>query len=277
MKKASVFLVLVVLLALVIAGFGYVPFRIKDSDRYVLYSRTSGWEAVDPGTHRFDWRWELLIPRNVEIYRFPDLEQTIRITSTRSLPSADLYARFLAGEPEFSTSIDLDLVIAVRDEYLGELAADGLRPQTLETWFDRFDARISLAVLTITEQEIDRFSRNVSDSRFYEQYESALVTRLEERFPEIRVKTVIPRSITVPDLALYQLGRETYQTVQTVRREALVSATVAQANEEAADQRNMELLDQYGQILTEYPVLLDYLSIVAESGGDPLNITVPLQ
>ena len=38
------------------------------------------------------------------------------------------------------------------------------------------------------------------------------------------------------------------------------------------DEERRRALEEYGRILQEYPVLLDYFRLIAESGADPLNL-----
>lgn len=275
MKKIVALLIIVLFVALVLGAVGYLPFRLSDEGTNVMHTRSSGWQLVGVEPRLFDWRWELLIPKNVTFYTFPRIERTVRITSERFLPSAELYSRMLSGEPDFKTRISIDMVVTVREDSLPELVELGLLPDAVDEWFDRYEARISQNTLLIVEQELNRLDTGADD--VFSALSESISLRTEERFPELSVVTIVPRELSVPDLELYETAKRMYFDLQTAREGALRAAALEQAEIGAEEQRRMEQFNQYGEILTEYPVLLEYLSIVAEHGGDPLSITVPPQ
>ena len=96
--------------------------------------------------------------------------------------------------------------------------------------------------------------------------------RIEERFPEITLESVVPEEINLPDLDLYALARETYRTVQDQRETSLREFIATTTSEEARRNQRLETLARYGEILDRHPVLLEYLEIAAQHGSDPLNI-----
>ncbi|MCG8478600.1 MAG: hypothetical protein MI724_05860, partial [Spirochaetales bacterium] len=105
MKKLLVTLIILILLAGAGFGVGYVPLRLRAGTTAIMFSKTSGWDRTPLVAGEFAWRWELLIPTNATLHPFSTESRTVRVRSTRSLPSADLYRQYLEGEPALEQEI----------------------------------------------------------------------------------------------------------------------------------------------------------------------------
>lgn len=272
MKKAIVILFLLIILAGTGFGFGYVPLRLDAGSRAVMFTKTSGWheEAFQAG--EFEWAWELLIPTNAILYVFPDESRQVSVQSSSLLPSADLYANFLEGQPALEDRVDLQVSYRVSTESLPELAPAGLRPQGLEDWYSDTDRQIEGLVLRILTQVIENFTSS-SGALNSADVAEAVTDRLKERRPEIELLSVVVNELSLSDIELYREGRDTYMTVQEARREALITAARDLAQSQATSDQRLGNLERYGQLLSDYPVLLDYLEIAAQNDSDPLDLT----
>ena len=93
-----------------------------------------------------------------------------------------------------------------------------------------------------------------------ENLEELLISHLGQHLPDIRLNSLLVKDLAVPDLTLYFKAREAYfammETQKNLSAESLKAAT-AKAMEKSV---NLELLEKYGELLTKYPVLLDYLN-----------------
>ncbi|MFW5811723.1 MAG: hypothetical protein ACOCWS_01975, partial [Alkalispirochaetaceae bacterium] len=56
------------------------------------------------------------------------------------------------------------------------------------------------------------------------------------------------------------------------RREGLNQTARSAAESRVLDEERRRALEEYGRILREYPVLLDYFRLSAETGADPLDL-----
>lgn len=272
MKKAIVILFLLIILVGTGFGFGYVPLRLEPGSRAVMFSKTSGWHDQSFEAGQFAWAWELLIPTNATLYPFHGDSRRVQISSESLLPSADLYSRFLEGEPSFEDRIDMQLSYRVSADGLAQLAPTGLRPEGLEEWYADTDSRIEGLVLRILRQVIEDPAAS-SVSLIATAVAESVTDQLQQRIPEIQLLSVLVRELSLSDIELYREGRDTYMAVQDARREALISAAQDLAQSQATSDQRIGNLERYGQLLTDYPVLLDYLKIAAENGADPLDLT----
>lgn len=272
MKKAIISLVILTIFAAVAFGFGYVPIRLEPGERVLMFSRTSGWddEPLAPGA--FSWRWELLIPQNVTFYRFPSETRRVTLTSTASLPSADVYREYLEGSPALEERVRMRLRYRISDDGIADLAPMGLDAEGIASWYEDFDDRLRSVALDATAVAIRSFVDHDAEAPLGDLVISTIESRISERFPEIDLEAVIVEEIAIPDVALYRIARETYLDVQGRRRSALLEAAEITAFEQTRQNERLEVLARYGEILDRHPILLDYLEIAAQHESDPLNL-----
>ncbi len=266
MKKVLIGLVVILVLGGVVFYFGWIQFLIPDDGYGVVFSRTHGWEAeiVRPG--EFQWRWQRLIPTNMELYVFDSEPRTIDIDASGSLPSGEIYRTVLADQPDLSYEISAAVTIAIAPEALPQLAEeDGLRPDGLDQWYERtVDAMKTAAV----DRLIDMLSDgDAVDELSIESIEDQLLDYLADRHPRLRIKQVAVRSYRVPDFALYQEARSLYRTQLEAETDALIAASAERADRQARDEEIQRSLRSYGEVLDEYPILLEYFQL----GVDPFQ------
>lgn len=273
MKKLFVTTVILIILAAVAFGFGYVPLRLEAGERVMLFSKTSGWDETVFQPGEFAWRWELLIPRNATFYRFAPEDRRVRVTSTTALPSAELYRPYLDGEPPLEQEIRIDIRYRISNDGIAMLAPMGLDPESVESWYEDFDDQIRSVALRSVATSVERFLETGEASTLLaDAVTEGIAGALAARFPEIEVTAIVPETVRVPDLALYAMGRDSYAAIQAQRTETLQSLTAETTARGAARDQRLETLARYGEILDRHPILLEYLEIAAQNDADPLNL-----
>ncbi len=271
MKKVLFLLVLLLLAAGAALVVGYLPLRHQSGSISILYSKTSGWhsEPITPGT--FSWRWELLIPTNSEIHHFPDEGRVITVRSTTVLPSADTYRPLLAGEPSLAQDVRLRIGYRITPEWIAEMAPRGITPEQLSDQLRFVDDEVTAAALVLVESAVlDQAETDEPIQR--DAVTERVGTALQERFGHLMFNAVVVEHLELPDPLLWRLGRQAFEVVQQAREQALAETTGISTIERANQDRLVETLQRYGQVLSEYPVLLEYLEVVANTGRDPLNL-----
>ncbi|TVQ26922.1 MAG: hypothetical protein EA383_04155 [Spirochaetaceae bacterium] len=265
MKKFLISLILLLIAASVAFYFGWIQFLIPDDGHAVVFSRTSGWEdeVVEPGT--FQWRWERLLPTNMSLYIYHIESQSLEISVEGTLPSGEVYRTILEDRPDFSYRISGRVNFRIRPDELPLLSQEnGLRPDTIDDFHDELSERIiSEAQGFITRQIIENEPvlppGVLSD---------ALLEHLTTRFPGLDIATVTLRSVEVPDFALYAEARSLYLALAEADRDAVASLAQERALRRDRSEQMQQALRSYGELLTEFPVLLEYF----ELGIDPLRI-----
>ena len=107
MKKAVVSLIILLIAAGAVFYLGWVQFAVPAGSCGVMISKTGGVYSEPITSGKFIWRWERLLPTNTELRIFNLTPVTVAETITSSLPSAALYSTVIAGELDFSYSVEI--------------------------------------------------------------------------------------------------------------------------------------------------------------------------
>lgn len=270
MKRLLITFIILALVGGAVFLVGYTPLRVGRGSVAILYSRTSGWDPQPIVGGELRWEWEFLLPTNTSVIPFDVTTRSVSIRSEIPLPSADVYAPLLERTPDLTQRFSGTLRYRVTPSAFAELAPLGLDPAGLDEWYRDFDARLVTTALRV----VDGAAETIADGRsiVVGELSDEIADRLADRHPEADIVSLVITELSLPDPALYALGRETYDTVQRARVEALSAQSAAAAVEGSERNRFIETLEAYGRILTEYPVLLEYLEIAARNGSDPLDI-----
>jgi hypothetical protein len=260
------FVVLGILLVLGGVGFffGWVQLEVPPGSYGVLRSKTHGLDVSLIREGEFRWVWFKLIPTNVDVqvYRPPRVERSVSRRGV--LPSADVYTGFAALNVDFSyeftalLSFHLDadsLIPLIRDwevQNQGELEE---RVAALGQDLEAFVLR-RLESLGEDGDELQRVMEMGSSAR--------LEAEVLSNFPWIRDFSCRIRSIRFPDFRLYDQLRQLYTDYLAKQREYILAAADDRAERHIDSRFRLDELSAYGELLTRYPVLLEYLKMEAE-------------
>jgi len=268
MKKAFVSLVL--LIAFAAAAFipGWLPFWVPLGEHGVLVSKTGGIDPAPISPGAFRWAWERLIPTNSRILRFKLDDRTRAETVSGTLPSADLYAKLLEGTPDFSYRIDLSLAARVDPVALPSLVKEAkiTDQSTLDAWTDAELARVgkSLASTWVSRAR----GGNPLPTEQGELAASLLAAAQSAADRRLTVTSVSVSGAKLPDLALYALAERAYARYQDAKASRVERVADEEAGRAAADYLELERLAQWGELLTKYPILIDFIAVTR---SDPVS------
>lgn len=279
--KIKLFLVILLLLSLAgaIFYFGWVQIMLPQDSYAVIFTKLNGYlpETIPAG--RFYWTWENLIPTNADIMIFKLEPRETRLEVSGELPSAELYSGALEGNPDFSYSLSFSLRYRLKPEKLRqEVEENHLRGDNLDGYYARREEEIKNLAAEFIGRRIDNGDFPETGLFPYRESAEAFMAYLAEEYPALAFDELIPGEIRIPDMALYRKGRDTYFYLADVRRES-EAQTIRRAREEVVREGiKLETLREYGQIFSEYPVLLDYYKI-RNRDGEPLlpEMELPLK
>ena len=262
MKKVIVFVIILILLGSAVFFFGWIQIHLAGDQYAVIFTKTRGWEpeVIVPGT--FSWRWERLIPTNTEIHIFTVSPRSSRISTSGSLPGAVTYAEIFDIQPDFSYELNFSVTYRLFPASLPGLAADkGLRPENMEAWYADLDGFVLDEAVSILRVSIDALKDEDSILSIVSSFTSTLESALVKELPYIEVLTVSPHVIELPDIDLYMEAKERYFQLLSVKSDT-AAQSLARASERKIEQdMKLDLLERYGELLTKYPILLDYFSL----------------
>ncbi|MFP3958724.1 MAG: hypothetical protein ACLFUX_01010 [Spirochaetaceae bacterium] len=273
MRKFLVGLFILLIAAGAVFYIGWVQIRIPAGSYGVVFTKTGDWNetVIRPG--EFHWRWERLLPTNFTLHVFPATAHRVDLRSSGTLPSAEVYAEYLEDSPDFGYQIDLTVAYRIRASELPPLAREqGLRPADLEEWYDDYDDRITDRARGLV-REVYTDAQEESPGRIHlASLEKELTDALAEEFSDLEFLQVVPTRVSVPDFDLYEAGRSLYFETVEARRAAIAEDAFEAEERRITEESRLGTLREYGEVLSEFPVLLDYFSMSAEQGVDPLAL-----
>ena len=276
-----------ILLLLGVAGAifvaGWIQILLPPATYGVLFSKTGGYdpEVMEPGV--FVWRWERVIPNNVTLFLFEVQPHSIETRLSGELPSAAAVASMLpgaAGAADFHYQAAVTVTFAVRPDALPVLVSDeGLTPEDLDHWTGMKGSAVGRAALELLQRRAQAAA--LADLAALE---AEILAPLAAGFPELQVLGVRFRDLHLPDIEIYEHGRRAYLELMDAQHEARRAAVIDLAHERerglaAQETRRaaLQVLREYGMVLQEYPVLIQFLALQNGAARDALlNLPEPL-
>lgn len=268
MKRTILILVVLISLMGTVLYLGWVQ-RSLSPDHWALgFSKSRGWEEriFEPGG--FDFRWERLLPGAYSVYLFPILKFPITLAIKGELPSGSIYAEVLDSKPSFLYEIEAELQAGFQKESFPiHVRSENLTPTNLEAWMEQKKNEIRLELTNwVLQTGIQRIlaapAEGTPSTLSYQKILQEIVReRWQERFSSFALLSLAFPKVTIPDMDLYVKGKSLYLAVEQAKQETLIAESKKRLIEESIEQRRMESLKKYGELLKTYPSLLEYLAI----------------
>ena len=262
MKKFLFTVFILIVLGGVCFFFGWVQLEVPVGSYGVIHSKTHGIDPEPVQSGEFRWVWYKLIPTNVKIAVFQLKSGKFPIDFNSSLPSGDSYASFaglsttdfswnLKGEISFSVSPDTIVSLSSRQNLLTQ--------EELDTYMQETAQNIKVMIiqtLSSIDADTQRLEKILSGGG-----DTQLEQEIKSRFPEIRDFSFIITSAKFPNFTLYRQVRLLYEEFMDKQREIVSASFGRRAESHIEIQLHFMELEGYGELLTKYPVLLDYLAL----------------
>ena len=259
---------LFVLLFLIIIGgagffFGWVKLTVPPGSYGVMRSKTHGLESRVIRDGEFRWVWYKLIPANVDISVYSLGPVKYSIKSSGNLSSGKSYVELAGLDADFSWEISGELNFSLKPEILPELAAreNIVNNEGLRKYEEVLAARMGSFVIQRLNSYADAEDEKKLESITLAGANSELNREIEGAFPEIENLYCSLRVVSLPDYALYQSVKALYREYLAQQSSALRLDTLIEAENRIKIRMRMDELTRYGELLTKYPILLQYLSL----------------
>ncbi|MDR2759763.1 MAG: hypothetical protein LBB78_10340 [Spirochaetaceae bacterium] len=266
MKKLWITLFFIIVLGAGVFFLGWVQLTVPPGTYGIMRSKTHG---VDPELiqeGKFRWIWYKLIPTNVVISNYSLKRINVSIQFEGTLPSASTYTSLSGLMADFSYKLSGSLSCTLKPDALPALIV-------AKNITDEADLRAyenSLAE-EIKNFAIQRLSSYVEDEEKAEELlglESTdrLQKDIAEAFPDLDNLSCSLYAVHLPDITLYHSVQALSKDYLDRQRYLLQPEINIQADKHLESLLRFDELTRYGELLTKYPVLLQYLAI--ENGSD---------
>lgn len=262
MKKFFITLLILIIAGGVVFYFGWVQIQVPAEGYAVIFSKTHGYDekVIKPGD--FTWRWQRLIPTNVKLHVFePEIHETT-VSVNGTLPSGALYAKYLKGAPDFSWEIEVYLRSTLRPEELPSLLREEhISEDNISDYFDSVSKKVKGTITPRVRDYLGGSGPTRNALADFTDLEETLRGALSNSFPAVDFMEVHISSVDVPDFDLYRKGKDHYLEMVEVENRIRREETERAAAEDVTKNRDLTILKEYGKILSDYPILMDYLEL----------------
>ena len=263
MKKFLFFLFFLIILGGAGFFFGWAQLSVAPGSYGVIRSKTHGLESRIVRDGELRWLWYKLIPTNVEIsvYTLQSVKRSIR--NSGSLPSGQVYAALAGLDVDFSWEISGDLSFNLNPDLLpGLIARENI---SNDAELRKVEEKYAEKIETFALQRL----KNYADGENEKRMEAISLTgslpelnsEIQSAFPEIENLTCTIQIVRYPDHALYQSLKSLYREYINRQNAALKPDIGREAEKRINMNLRLDELAKYGELLTQYPILLEYLAL----------------
>jgi hypothetical protein len=222
----------------------------------------------------FLWHWERLIPTNSEMLSFTLTPVSKSAMVSGKLPSGDTYAAMIGGNHDFTWKATYDVTVRVSASRLPNLVRDlGIKDQSaLDAWTNDNVTRLAdTAVTSVVTAAITSVSPSTLELGANPTVERDISARLTSQQNDFEIVNVAVTMTAVPDIALYTATAAAWKEYNDQRTARLFSTATIEAEAAFSEYLQFERFTRLGEILTKYPVLIDYLAVMKSEETDALK------
>jgi hypothetical protein len=254
MKKFFVTLLILAILAGLGLFFGWAQQGVPPDAYGIIRSKTYGLDTrlVIPG--EFRWVWYKLIPTNTTTVIFRLNPVSHEFSAHDTLPSGRMYAAFAGMDDDFSWEIRAAFSFSLRPEALVPLVnAQNISGQDE---LDAYENGVAADIETFILRRMDALEGLLKDGESPE-----LERAVQGQFPLIEHFSLKVKSAQFPNFDLYRQAKGLYEQYIALQRDMMSDDLREKARSRIESYQRFGELEQYGALLTKYPILLDYLAL----------------
>jgi hypothetical protein len=261
MKKFFATLFILIIFAALCLFFGWAQRGVPPDAYGIVRSKTHGLDTRLVQAGEFRWLWYKLIPTNAETSVFRLSPVNYDFSAYNTLPSGKIYAAFAGIGETFAWEIRAAFSFSLRPESLITLVAE--HNIGTQDDLDRYEKDLAGQIDAYILRRIN------TDDTFYRQIEellekgenTALEQEIETQFPLITRFSFRVKSAQFPDFTLYQQVKRLYEGYVAIQNEFISGELREKAKNRIESYHRFDELEQYGSLITKYPLLLDYLAL----------------
>jgi len=254
MKKFFVTLLFLIILGALGLFLGWAQRGVPPDAYGFIRSKTHGLDTRLIQAGEFRWVWYKLIPTNTQTIVFRINPVTHEFLAHDTLPSGKTYAAFAGLDDDFSWELRAAFSFTLRPESLAPLVTDYNISSQEELDYQE----------NVIAEQIETFilRRITTDEYLLENGESPELEReIQGQFPLITHFSLKIKSAQLPDFTLYRQAQGLYKDYVAFQKDFMSGDLREKAKNRVESYQRFGELEQYGALLTKYPILLDYLAL----------------
>lgn len=261
--KQIILLIVFILVSGTIFYFGWIQIKLPENTYGIAFTKSSGYldKIYEPG--KFSWDFRKLIPANFKLLKFKLSAQQLEIDERRQLPFGEIYSEYLPGSPDFSYQFKYFLTYSIKpDKFPSMVAEFRLDPDQMDLRYKAINADIQLFIIEFYQDKSLGSNNTIKLFENSNEISSELLSSLIKNFTSLDFIEFIPVTISIPDTTLYNKAKDIYLSSLELENKVISESRLKMAEQEILDTANFETLKKYGELLTEYPSLIDFFSVI---------------
>lgn len=256
---------IILTMALFVFWKGWIQNKIGEDEAGLVFTKLTypmdqgGFDTEITTNDGFHWRWENIIPTNLTLYLYPLSPRTVQVSSQGTLPSGDIYLSFIEEQDQnrFNWDLSFELTYRLNSQLIPDLAIKkGIIPDSIEDFFASEQGSI--------ERELYNYLKDFDLASNPDQLKTVEIS-IQEKHPFVEILSLSPQKVVLPDLVLYEKSRDLYFAFLDQRNSALEEMISQVAPKTAVNDEKMQIMEEYGKLLTQYPILIDFFALDNEN------------
>ena len=262
MKKFIFWLIFLIIIAGVVGYFGWI--RVPENNVALGFSTITGYDTAFMESGKLNWRWQKLIPKCYVLKMYQLETQNAEISVAQTLPSGDLYASEMTGKPDFSFAVKYAVTYKIKEDSLYGMATSGVLGEGgLDAFYTDVKEKIQNAAASLLGEEM---TKAMAGSTFSQKaLEDGVKARIEEQMGDVEIISFDTVEAKFPDIELYKAAKAKYLENQEKKQEIAAQQEKQTTDFNTKIDQRIELLKKYGELLTQYPILIEYFKSKNES------------
>lgn len=254
-RGTGLFFSTLLLLAFGVAVFysGWVQFRLDKNEYGVIYTKTHGWETKTLENGEFAWRWQSLLPTNLTLHVFSIEARTIEIKKEGSLPSGNLYASMMGIDTDFDWSTRINVHYRLNAESLpGKVSNGWVQENGLDAIYAEYEASLEATINSLLNKGV--VYRDIGEM------EKDISNRLKAVDADIEITRITVTEWHYPDVEFYREIKAAAIDLSQKRKTVLGELEESELRKSESLSEKIDFLRRYGEVLTEFPVLVEIIT-----------------
>lgn len=282
MKKFFILFFILIILGGTVFFFGWMQFAVPAGNYGVMLSKSGGYysKLIMPG--EFMWRWERLVPTNAKILVFNLAPQEIEYKTEGILPASEKFSIIMERKIDFNWKYGISVSASINPANLIDIVKTG--SIKLQTDLDSYvRGKVEEAAQKSSNECINYFIQNPEEYKKIQFQQGTFQEKIAEDLrqkldTEILVNSIkLSSDIVIPDLNLYTAMREAYINYEKSKSEMLAELTTAEGRKNAVQKFRMDEMKNWGELLKQYPELIDFLAVARNDAAETLKALRELQ
>ncbi|MBO7430334.1 MAG: hypothetical protein J6U56_04910 [Spirochaetia bacterium] len=262
MKKFLFWLIFFIIIAGVVFYFGWI--RVPENNVALGFSTITGYDTAFMESGKINWRWQKLIPKSYILKMYQLETENAEVSVSQALPSGELYASEMTGNPDFSFSVKYAVIYKIKEDSLYGMATSGaLGDDGLSSFYASVKDKIQNSAASLLGEEM---AKAMAGSTFSQkELEDGVKARIQGQLADVDIISFETVEAKLPDIELYKAAKAKYMENMEKKQEIAAQQEKETNDFNAKIDQRIELLKKYGELLTQYPILIEYFKSKNES------------